>query len=319
MVDEDGKLPCVVQDNMVDVSLSQAIKPSESSFTKEILMMMHGFGDVDSPILQTAEMINEFVYEQICCYLNLASDVAQQRDSNEIGIEDIMFLFRSNVPRLFHFMRHLNFRDSKGSLKSSTAKNEFMFESLDFKRYKRTKVSHDFLKCIDSYDNLVTSFQNGDFDNIRLQRLQISELVTRNMSIDQYKYYSTCRQISFGKNMKMFQSWFSLKLKDLKVEPNKYGWESLAYLAYETVAELVYLAILSQVDQHTECKFSNLSRIDLESYFTNEKCIKQPITTINIFEVFRRCYNCMIPENYFSLKSNMQESHQVSQPFLVIV
>ena len=309
-----------LQDLKPNISKATKIEPTSCTFLKDIQMMMHGFGDVAQPLLETAKIIQQFVHEQICCYLFLAAEVAQQRGSCKIGIEEIMFLFRHNIPRLFHFMRHLNFRDSKGSLKKSSIDFDFTVESLDNKSLKRSKICYQFLECIDQYFNLKTSFHNGDFNDIKIKRLKIAELLTRDMDLAQYSNYSLCRQISFGKRIKIFQEWFESELNHFIIKPSKYGWESLAYLAHETVAELIYLAVLTQADQHKKIKTEVEQVSCFDDYFLSfNKTVKQPVTPSHIRELIRRCYENNKPGYHMKKMKLLNVSDEMTQPFLVLV
>jgi len=258
-------------------------------YTEEISALLQGFGDISRTLPQTLSMINDFVYFQMTALLTQAAIIAEQRKSDKIGIEEFMFLCRKNKKRLFHYMRHMHFRDSKCRIQSATDMNDE--ESLHQKTIsqKRRKACMEFLNCIDHLNELKTSFNEGKFDDIRLQRLKVAELVTRNMDMNQYKLFCSNRQISFSQDMTKFTEWFKPVLDtQVKVHLSKFGWESMAYFAHETVAELVHLTLLVKSEQYATTK--QTQSVAFERMLLNSSAQTRFSTTPDhIHEALRRC------------------------------
>ncbi|NWX27405.1 SUPT3 protein, partial [Notiomystis cincta] len=75
---------------------------------------------------------------------------------------------------------------------------------------------------------------------------QRAERQTRAMDSVQYAEFCESRQLSFSKKASKFRDW--LDCSSMEIKPNAVAMEILAYLAYETVAQLVDLALLVKQD-----------------------------------------------------------------------
>ena len=290
-------------------------------YIDEIPAMLQAFGDVSPASPESVLLIDKFVYLQMTLLLRQAAIIAEQRNSREIGIEEFMFLCRKNKRRLFHFMRHMHFRDSKYKVQSSAdTKNKTLIRNISVDaKLKRSKACMDFINCIDCMCDLKTSFYEGKFDDIRLQRLQVAEVVTRNMTMKQYEAFCSSRQISYSQNKKKFSEWLRPVLDTQKVQLSKFGWESLTYFAYETVAELVHLALLVKSEQYATTKHSHSSAFEslLLDYTAHTKI---PTTTEHINEALRRCFGQL--ENSFaatSFSNSNVSSFSCAQSILVLL
>ncbi|KAL6037665.1 hypothetical protein STEG23_020046, partial [Scotinomys teguina] len=73
-----------------------------------------------------------------------------------------------------------------------------------------------------------------------------AERQTRTMDSAQYAEFCESRQLSFSKKASKFRDW--LDCGSMEIKPNVIAMEILAYLAYETVAQLVDLALLVRQD-----------------------------------------------------------------------
>nr|XP_045365302.1 transcription initiation protein SPT3 homolog isoform X3 [Camelus bactrianus] len=77
-----------------------------------------------------------------------------------------------------------------------------------------------------------------------------AERQTRIMDSAQYAEFCESRQLSFSKKASKFRDW--LDCSSMEIKPNVVAMEILAYLAYETVAQLVDLALLVRQDMVTK-------------------------------------------------------------------
>ncbi|XP_026641449.1 transcription initiation protein SPT3 homolog isoform X3 [Microtus ochrogaster] len=73
-----------------------------------------------------------------------------------------------------------------------------------------------------------------------------AERQTRTMDSAQYAEFCESRQLSFSKKASKFRDW--LDCGSMEIKPNVIAMEILAYLAYETVAQVVDLALLVRQD-----------------------------------------------------------------------
>uniref|UniRef100_A0A8C2RJC6 Transcription initiation protein SPT3 homolog n=1 Tax=Capra hircus TaxID=9925 RepID=A0A8C2RJC6_CAPHI len=77
-----------------------------------------------------------------------------------------------------------------------------------------------------------------------------AERQTRVMDSAQYAEFCESRHLSFSKKGSKFRDW--LDCGSMEIKPNVIAMEILAYLAYETVAQLVDLALLVRQDMVTK-------------------------------------------------------------------
>ncbi|XP_016089408.1 transcription initiation protein SPT3 homolog isoform X2 [Sinocyclocheilus grahami] len=91
--------------------------------------------------------------------------------------------------------------------------------------------------------------EEEEVDEVKQERLERIERMTRNMDSSQYSDFCESRQLSFSKKASKFCKW--LDCSSLDVKPNAMSMEILSYLAYETVAKVVDLALLVKQDSKT--------------------------------------------------------------------
>ena len=288
------------------------------NFLNEIRLMMHAFGDVQSPLLDSVEKMHKFVFDQMVLFLHLAAKVAEERRSRVIGIEEFMFSLRKKTSRLFHFVRHLQFRDSRSHLPGVVATEERLLLGGQVnvkKEHKRTKIALQFLSCIDSFGELATAYHQGEFDDIRIRKLKFAELFTRNMDIERYTLYCEGRQASFSRKLKKLSHWLDPIVKTLPVNLDKYGWECLAYLAHETVGELMFLTLLVRAERCVAAEEIQTGNI-VENFLLEHSNI--PTTSKHMDEALRRFFIHYEPQKYFFTSKNQILSSVCSQPILLL-
>ncbi|EDM18721.1 rCG43672, isoform CRA_a [Rattus norvegicus] len=89
-------------------------------------------------------------------------------------------------------------------------------------------------------------FEDNELDDVKQERMERAERQTRTMDSAQYAEFCESRQLSFSKKASKFRDW--LDCSSMEIKPNVIAMEILAYLAYETVAQLVDLALLVRQD-----------------------------------------------------------------------
>lgn len=70
-------------------------------------MMMFGLGDCPDPLLETAQLIEIIVLEQMISLLYQAKEVADLRGAPAVGPEDVLFLMRNNISALKRLISYL--------------------------------------------------------------------------------------------------------------------------------------------------------------------------------------------------------------------
>ncbi|XP_076374019.1 transcription initiation protein SPT3 homolog isoform X2 [Tachypleus tridentatus] len=229
-------------------------------FTSEIQTMMHGFGDSRKPLLESAQLIEEIVRQQLNLLLFQSSENASFRGARFIGLEDVLFLLRKDKVKLSRVIKYLNLKDLKHSIiKGSGIEEEELVESAGGKekeenkmamaKMKRTKLCYDFLSSIDQTEELLSAFDEDIFDEVKLDRQTRADRQTRCMNQGQYLEFCESRRMSFSRNYRStkFRDWLLRDgVTDMKL--NALALEIFNYLAYETVAQIVDLALLVKKD-----------------------------------------------------------------------
>lgn len=225
-------------------------------FTSEIQQMMHGFGDCRKPLNDTALLVEEIVHQQVSALLYQACDVATLRSARFIGMEDLLFLLRKDKVKLARLLRYLDLKDMKATvLKGSNMEEDDGTESGEKviqPMKKRRKICHDFLSSIDQSGELVALFDDDKIDDVKHDRLVRAELQSRGMDQKHYLEFCEARQINFSRKYKSqrFKDWLMAGV-NIDIKPNLPALEILSYFSYETVAQVVDLALLVKQDMRS--------------------------------------------------------------------
>ncbi|XP_058879746.1 transcription initiation protein SPT3 homolog isoform X3 [Acipenser ruthenus] len=195
-----------------------------TSFVPELQSMMFALGDARRPLHVTASLVEDVVHTQLI-----------------------------HLKKMKRLLKYMVFRDYKSKILKSIDDEEALetdkFSSSSVN--KRQKLAHDFLSSIDQTGDFLALFDDDDVDEVKQERLELSfiqraEKQTRMMDCAQYTEFCESRQLSFSKKASKFREW--LDCSSLEVKPNAVAMEILSYLAYETVAQLVDLALLVKQD-----------------------------------------------------------------------
>lgn len=251
---------------------------SRTSYTSEIQQMMYSFGDYERPLYESAQLVEQIVHQQMTALLDAAQHVARLRGSHLIGLEELLFLMRSDRHKLSRLIKHLSNKDSKQRLDSELrlgAVEEEVYETgksennesddhnsdptclesgLDLssklpQQTKRVKLCYDFLSSIDSSGALLVVFDDNFLDSVRLERSARIDRLTSTMSEAEYMRFSEARRTSFANKSRpsKFRDWL-LKDSNSELKPNAMALEVLQYLAKETVSQIVDLSLLVKQD-----------------------------------------------------------------------
>ncbi|RWS14968.1 transcription initiation protein SPT3-like protein [Dinothrombium tinctorium] len=213
-------------------------------------------------MLESALLIEEIVLDQMVSLLLQAAQIATSRGSQYVGLEDILFLMRKDKVKLVRLFRYLSIKDMKATLLRGTgiedesvedcgSNCEASIQPLEAKpqQTKRVKLCYDFLSSIDQTGELLSVFDDDFFDEIKYRRNLRVERMTVNMTESQYLKYFEARQASFANKARptKFRDWL-MRDNLVQLKPDAFAIEVLQYLAYETVAEIVDLALLVKQD-----------------------------------------------------------------------
>ncbi|XP_052811175.1 transcription initiation protein SPT3 homolog isoform X2 [Mya arenaria] len=225
-------------------------------FVSDIQLMMHGMGDCDQPLLESAALVEEITQHQMISVLYQAADVSAMRGSKLLGVEDFLFLMRKDKVKLRRLLRYMNLRDLKATFNRATSVEEEngTETASDLKPVcgKRVKICHDFLSSIDQTGELVALFDDEEEDDVKYERLLRADMSSRCMDPAQYMEFAEARSVNFSRKHKTqkFREWLFTGL-DVDIKPTQTAVEVVSYLAYETVAQIVDLALLVKQDSQT--------------------------------------------------------------------
>uniref|UniRef100_A0A4P6DFV2 Putative histone acetyltransferase pcaf/saga subunit supt3h/spt3 rhodnius neglectus n=2 Tax=Rhodnius TaxID=13248 RepID=A0A4P6DFV2_RHOPR len=284
------------------------------SFVKDIQMMMFGLGDCPDPLLETAQLIEIIVLEQMISLLYQAKEVADLRGAPAVGPEDVLFLMRNNISALKRLISYLGLKDGKNALNKIMAseevpdlpptllpasqteqvepENELSME-LDLNEEVKGKPLVTWKKsrkgyCLQFLEKIGIEEEDleGVEDEVKEERLSRANSVTMNLSSKAYEEYHMSRCASFANNQmsaKRFVDWLKYigRYRDEICGPLL---EILVYIAKETIAILIDMVLTLREEANQEPMIQ-----------------PPPISPDEIREVVRRCVSQQsIPMSLFS-------------------
>ncbi|KAM6184679.1 transcription initiation protein SPT3 homolog isoform 2-T2 [Rhynchocyon petersi] len=220
------------------------------SFAVELQSMMYSLGDARKPLLETAILVEDVVHTQL---INLqAAEISQLRGARVISPEDLLFLMRKDKKKLRRLLKYMFFRDYKSKIVKGIDEDDLLEDKMSGSNNtnKRQKIAQDFLNSIDQTGELLAVLEDDEIDEVKQERMERAERQTRMMDSAQYAEFCESRQLSFSKKASKFRDW--LDCSSMEIKPNAVAMEILSYLAYETVAQLVDLALLVRQDMITK-------------------------------------------------------------------
>lgn len=282
------------------------------SFVTDIQLMMHGFGDCRRPLLETAAVIESIVHQQMTIFLHQATEIAEQRGTRIVGPEDILFVMRKDPLKLQRLVHYMGVRDLYQRTRTSTSGSSSSdIQDLTSEvggEVSRKKLCINFLQTIDQTGQYEPLYSSSLYDPVKAERAFRLDSMTQGMSCQRYKEYCEARKASFCPRLRVnkFREWL-LGEESNEVKLTQLVLEMLNRLAYETVAQIVDLALL--VKRDATGHNSDLSRFRTPTAFNpdypcvfihqsgslqeigsgDEHCIgMDPITPAEVREVVRR-------------------------------
>ncbi|XP_061096139.1 transcription initiation protein SPT3 homolog [Conger conger] len=252
-----------------------------TSFIPELQSMMFALGDARRPLHETAALVEDIVHTQLINLLHQAAEVSLLRGARVISAEDILFLMRKDKKKVRRLLKYMQFRDYKSKiLKSMDDEDPLDSDKYSSNVNKRQKLAQDFLGSIDQTGEFLALLDEEEIDEVKQERLERLERQTRIMDSAQYSEFCESRQLSFSKKASKFREW--LDCSSMEVKPNAVSMEILSYLAYETVAQLVDLALLVKQDmtQKTGDPFSHAISASFIQYHNSMGEVHLPGQTV---------------------------------------
>jgi len=158
-------------------------------------------------------------------------------------------------------IRYLRLKDLKSkTVKPTSPEDEDVLEAIvgDSSKGdsgKRLKLAYDFISSIDSSGELLALFEEDDMlDEIKMVRAKRADRMSRCLDSQAYIEYCEARQMSFSKKITKFKEWLGIGTH-IDIKASAAVIEILSNLAYETVNEIVDLALLVKEDQERTIPF----------------------------------------------------------------
>eukprot|EP01080_Neovahlkampfia_damariscottae_P009672 gene9672-1878_t len=208
------------------VQISESTLP-EISFSEEISKIMYTFGEIRNPREDTVRYMENYLKLKIVeIYSKTRDEITPLRDGIQIEIQDVMFLFRKEPKKIIRIEKFLKLKEY-GNVK------------YNFSGHKRKRTNEPLFEDIsdeeESNDNIL--------DEHDMNKHIISDLITRDMTLEEISDFNKCKEVSFAANLEKFKEWikFDFPLQEKALE-------LLAYLAYEYVGLLTQTSLIVKKD-----------------------------------------------------------------------
>lgn len=225
--------------------------PEICSFHKEIASMLHGFGDVATPLTTTVTLVESIVLKQLRGALYLAAKNADRRGSKCVCPEDIFFLARNSKVKLKRMLIYLKTIDNikKNKMVDEQYIPNVLLEE-DSENMKKRKRSYN--EIVEAIGGSEAMCKDLDIDEVILSRKLRANKISQSLTLEKYETYHKARRVSFYSRMNNY-----VKLKQWicpanDVTVSNQSMDLLAYVAYETVAQIMDLCFLVRQDFKSE-------------------------------------------------------------------
>lgn len=227
------------------------------SFYKEISLMMYGFGDSHKPNPETVRLVESIVLKQL---RTIVQEAIKYSDGKNLKGEELAFLMRHDKHKMQRFVRYLINKENKAKVQQLQPDiNEIDGSVLP---------KNDLIEFIEKIDETGEFTDLSEFDEVKYERQLRADRISQ--ALDEKKYLEFCkaRCASFNsretthRHLDKIRSWLDPKKEiNFKIE----ALDILAYLAYQTVAEITDYALLVRMD--SKCGTDPLKHLP-GSYYT---------------------------------------------------
>ena len=225
--------------------------PAKSSGPNKLLFglsdtqqMMFAFGDSRRPNIETAKIVESFVLAQITEIVHETVKASHLRGFKMIQLESIVFLMRGSPLKIQRLIRYLSAKEiAKRATKVSDGEVE--------ENKKKTLMTRckEFIESIDDTGTLLAACNEQYFDEFYHERLLKNDRITKSMDAKKYEEFCKARVVGFrGSYSVKFQAALEELYGSLDLKVEKIAQEVIAYLAYETLGQLVGLCLVLRRD-----------------------------------------------------------------------
>ncbi|KAK7696236.1 hypothetical protein QCA50_000889 [Cerrena zonata] len=223
----------------------------EYKYSTEISQMMFVVGEVQEPMAETVNLVEDIVRSQIIELVIQARALASRRGARYLSAEDLIFLIRHDRAKVNRLRTYLSWKDVRKHAKDSGAdagagvEVETLEDGADDKlASKAQKITIKLpWEIVNIYSDVLTTDDEEDEDDLEaheasIQRLKEADDATRDMTRAEYQHYSDCRQASFTwRKAKRFREFLNLPTH-LDLRANDDTVDIVGFLAFEMVRSL---------------------------------------------------------------------------------
>ncbi|CEL59282.1 SAGA complex subunit spt3 OS=Schizosaccharomyces pombe (strain 972 / ATCC 24843) GN=spt3 PE=1 SV=2 [Rhizoctonia solani AG-1 IB] len=227
----------------------------EYRYATEISQMMFVFGEVQDPLTETVNLVEDIVRGQVVEILIQARQLAARKGARNVSPEDLIFLIRYDRGKVNRLRTYLGWKDVRKNAKqdgdgagaAEVDIDEGQADEATAKPRKMTvKLPWDIVTV---YSEVLRTGVNAkededeDEDEVEahedsIARLREADEATRRMTREEYVHYSECRSASFTyRKAKRFREFINLPAY-LDIKPNDDTIDILGFLAFEMVRAL---------------------------------------------------------------------------------
>ncbi|KAJ5578400.1 SAGA complex subunit spt3 [Penicillium hispanicum] len=242
---------------------------TEAEFKKHITnlirKMMFVSGETAEPSIDTTTLIEDITRQQVIEILTRSTQLATRRGSRAISTDDLIFLIRHDKAKVSRLRTFLSWKDVRKNVKDSDDKGGA--DAADFAaaddaagvvagpqdvaskpKNKRAKVGLAW--DVNSFFSVQIPEREDEEDEeeeeqnyATLQRLAAADERTKNMTKEEYVFWSECRQASFTyRKSKRFREWAGFGVVT-ESKPNDDIVDILGFLTFEIVQTLTEEAL----------------------------------------------------------------------------
>lgn len=96
-------------DNRDDSDNQNNVLPN---FTQELKLLMTGYGDVDNPSTESAELLEEYLIEYLQNLCLLAYKRSKRKNFNEIQLKDLLYIIKNDKKKYYRIPLLLSFYEN---------------------------------------------------------------------------------------------------------------------------------------------------------------------------------------------------------------
>ncbi|KAJ5738734.1 hypothetical protein N7493_001889 [Penicillium malachiteum] len=240
-------------------------KDLKVSIINMIRQMMFVSGETAEPSIDTTTLIEDITRQQVLEILTRSTQLATRRGSRSISTDDLIFLIRHDKAKVSRLRTFLSWKDVRKNVKDSDDKGGA--DAADFAgaddaagmgagpqdvankpKNKRAKVGlawdvHSFFSVQIPERDDEEDEEEEEQNYATLQRLAAADERTKNMTREEYVFWSECRQASFTyRKSKRFREWAGFGIVT-ESKPNDDIVDILGFLTFEIVQTLTEEAL----------------------------------------------------------------------------